>query len=47
MIEKMPLDIEPPSPIPFPPLRKRPFISPQFSTTAPYYADLLRSLFVD
>jgi len=28
---KKSLELEPPSPMPAPPLRKRPFISPQFS----------------
>ncbi|MGD6852513.1 MAG: hypothetical protein ACQCN6_10690 [Candidatus Bathyarchaeia archaeon] len=28
----MPLELEPPSPMPAPPLRKRPSITPQFSS---------------
>ncbi|MCW4000635.1 MAG: hypothetical protein NWE93_10385 [Candidatus Bathyarchaeota archaeon] len=31
----MPLEIEPPSPLPAPPLRKRPSIIPQFSSNEP------------
>ncbi|MCL2476440.1 hypothetical protein [Candidatus Bathycorpusculum sp.] len=31
MITKLPLELDPPSPFPAPPLRKRPFISPQIN----------------
>jgi len=42
LISKIPLDIEPPSPMQPPPLRRKPFIIPQFSnasavaSTAPF-----------
>jgi hypothetical protein len=32
MIEKIPLEIDPPEPMPSPPLRRKPFPMPQFST---------------
>ncbi|MCL2358289.1 MAG: hypothetical protein LBH74_08505 [Nitrososphaerota archaeon] len=45
MIEKLPIELEPPSPFPSPPLRKRPSISPQFSTAS--HTDPSRRLFID
>jgi hypothetical protein len=32
MINNMPVELEPPSPMQPPPLRRRPFISPHFNT---------------
>jgi hypothetical protein len=45
LITKQPLEIDPPSPFPAPPLRKRPFILPQIS--ADFSSNPSAHLFVD